>query len=82
MSVSNIERVNMNSQCTETLLRLKATMSSVAGSSISAKRPCGAISSAISARCRSVPVVENTKAGAPSPSAATSAASGLEWSTT
>lgn len=31
-----IERVNMNSQCTETLLRLKGLMSNVAGSSISA----------------------------------------------
>lgn len=49
---------------------------------MSAKRPCGAISSTMSRMCRSVWVMENTKPGAPSCSAATSPASGRAWSTT
>ena len=57
----------MNSQWIDTLFRLNGETSSPAGSSISANRPCGAISLPISARCASVLVVENTNAGAPRP---------------
>jgi hypothetical protein len=52
-------------------LRLSFITSIGSGSSISPKRPCGAISSTISSKCRSVWVVEKTKAGAPIPSPAT-----------
>ena len=46
--VSKTERVNMDSQCIDTLLRLNTAMSNIGGSSIRPKRPCGAISSATS----------------------------------
>ncbi|RAH96824.1 hypothetical protein DLJ53_31690 [Acuticoccus sediminis] len=57
-SVPYIGRVNMSSQCVDTLFCLRSVMSTVAGSSISANRPCGAMSFAMSARCWSVSVVE------------------------
>ena len=49
-AVPNIGLVNMNSQCVDTLLRLNGEMSTTPGSSMSAHRPCGAMSSAIAAR--------------------------------
>ena len=45
--VWNEERVNIDSQCTEIALPLKALMVNSGGSSIRPNLPCGAIKSAI-----------------------------------
>ena len=45
--VWNDERVNINSQCTEIALPLKALMVNSGGSSIRPNLPCGAMKSAI-----------------------------------
>jgi len=49
-SVSNNDRVNINSQCIEILFLLNAITSSEMESSITPNFPCGAIISTISAR--------------------------------
>ena len=59
-AVRNIGRVNMASQWMDTLLNFTSRRSSGSGSSISPKRPCGAISFAISAQARASVCVENT----------------------
>src|SRR3546814_18033704 len=52
--VSNTARVNMNSQCSDTLLRLSKDTSSTLGSSMRANLPCGAIAPTTAGKCVSV----------------------------
>ena len=75
-AVSNIERVNISSQCTDTLLRLNSDVERP-GSSIKPKRPCGAISSTISSRWLIGIRGGEYEGRCAEPERATSAASGL-----